>query len=195
MGKLTSIITCTVLIAALWGCVMAPIDSAYSPKPGDPPYDVEVPWSDIAMVAIPLAVLLVLGIISAIFGPWTCACSTHGDAFVFDSRSRGCGLALEDVDLDGENWVRLGKCPVCDALWAYDVDPGLWNNRLPVRVAVRLQSEEEFRTSVFDERRGRCLVEHCGGAEEEPCVKAGCEKMRLKGYAFCEDHLWTSSNW
>jgi hypothetical protein len=114
-----------------------------------------------------------------------CQCSNLPESFYLDEGPKEFEKALHQED--AQNWRTLYSCPQCGTLWVIDVwDKG--QERVVIRVKERTAWTSEQRT---DERK-RLLLQSRGGTTNDTCVWSGCNGKRVKGVAYCLDHLWNT---
>jgi hypothetical protein len=86
------------------------------------------------------------------------------------------------------DWKTLRHCGACQRLFSIDV----WDkyqHQVAVSIADRAHWEAEA-DSV--DRRKALLLRARGGIGEGECAWAGCRSIRVRGVAYCVDHLWNS---
>ena len=87
--------------------------------------------------------------------------------------------------LDMANWTRLFRCNICEQLWAIDE----WE-KYQWQFAFKVESSEGWQKVDFTDLRKQHLIQSRGGLTNEKCIWAGCEGHRVKGVAYCADHLY-----
>jgi hypothetical protein len=112
-----------------------------------------------------------------------CNCTALPDAFYLDEGpdSFAEGLTREERG----DWIRLGSCPRCGALWAVDE----WE-RLQDQVVTRVRSREGWAGIDATDARKQLLLESRGGLTDAECAWSGCDGRAVKGVVYCLDHLW-----
>jgi hypothetical protein len=115
-----------------------------------------------------------------------CGCDALPQAFFVDEASDVWLAGLHQEALG--NWKTLRRCTSCARLFSVDVRDK-YQDQVVVHVVDRARWEEEG-DSVS--RRKELLLRSRGGTESEPCAWAGCSHPRVRGVAYCLDHLWTS---
>ena len=83
------------------------------------------------------------------------------------------------------NWVKLMECPECNQLWKVDE----WD-KYQTLYAVKVPEKEGWgnfdSVSLIKEK----MISNRGGLTETKCMWAGCNKMQVKGSAYCINHLY-----
>ena len=112
-----------------------------------------------------------------------CKCTKLADAFYLDEGLRGFekSLAREDTG----NWIWLGSCLKCGALWAVDE----WD-KCQHQVATRVISREGWEQTDTIELRKQLLLKSRGGTTDAECIWAGCHGKAVAGVVYCLEHLW-----
>lgn len=86
--------------------------------------------------------------------------------------------------LEYGNWVKLCRCKTCSQFWSVDEwDKGniAFAKKLSSNINWQAQNTEEQKTYLLKAR---------GGTENKVCAQSGCQKLCLKGVAFCVDHYF-----
>ena len=112
-----------------------------------------------------------------------CKCSNLPDVFYLDDGPKGFQKGLKEID--AKNWMRLFECPKCKALWVIDE----WE-KYSWQVASRIESRNDWSTTVPEEKRKNLLLKSRGGTTDEECIWKDCNKKRVKGVVYCIDHLY-----
>lgn len=114
-----------------------------------------------------------------------CKCQKLADLFYIDQGPRGFEKKLKEVD--AKNWMRLCECPSCGQLWAIDEwDKYSW------QVVSRVSDQTNWADSERVNERKELLLKERGGTTDDECQWAGCEGKRVKGVAYCLEHLWNT---
>jgi hypothetical protein len=113
-----------------------------------------------------------------------CICGSLLEVFYLDSA--GAGFMQPLRERSAENWKRLYQCESCGVYWAVDE----WD-KYAHQVASRVSSPTEWDTA-SDQQRKKLLLQARGGLTSEKCIWAGCAALRVKGVAFCIDHLYAT---
>src|SRR5215204_6582002 len=110
----------------------------------------------------------------------SCECFRLPDIVKLDEH-----LAISRFDeFETDDWVRLVGCPRCGQLWSVDGSDG--RTRTFAIKMPRREGWREFDTTPF---RRQYLVQSRGGLTDEKCIWQGCEHRRVRGVAYCADHL------
>jgi hypothetical protein len=85
----------------------------------------------------------------------------------------------------GNNWTNLIRCRHCEQHWRIDV-----SDKYQIQFAVKIDDINHWQE--FDDLplRKKFLLESRGGLTEEKCIWQGCSNYRVKGVAYCLDHLF-----
>lgn len=112
-----------------------------------------------------------------------CQCSNLPNAFFLDEGPSNFEKAL--TRLEKKNWIWLGVCPNCGALWSIDeCDKYQW------QVATRVLDKNGWDNADTTDLRKQLLLKSRGGVTESNCNWSGCHGKAVKGVVFCLDHLW-----
>jgi len=115
-----------------------------------------------------------------------CDCGGFQDTFFIDEAPAGWLDGLDELELG--DWKTLRQCPYCSALYAVDVrDKG--HHQVVARISNPERWQEEAEAT---DRRKSLLLRSRGGTENEPCIWVGCTEPRVRGVAYCLDHLWSA---
>jgi hypothetical protein len=115
-----------------------------------------------------------------------CSCANLPDAFYVEDGPKGFVEALVERDYSSENWKRLYECPTCTARWVVD-EWDKYAHQVASRVRDRRRWDEES-----EAERKNLLLKSRGGLTEEECARLGCEKKKVRGVAYCIDHLYAT---
>ena len=113
-----------------------------------------------------------------------CACEQLPELFFIDEAPQRWRDSL--VQEDGRRWKMLRRCPSCDRHYSIDVFDK-FQDQVVVRV-LNLACWEEEADSINP--RKNLLLRSRGGTTSESCMWAGCSRSRVRGVAYCIDHLW-----
>jgi hypothetical protein len=86
---------------------------------------------------------------------------------------------------DSSVWLELFKCKSCGQYWRIDVF-----DKLQARFVVKIEdikNWKEFDASLLVKR---LILKNRGGSTNKECVWANCTNKRVKGVAYCIDHLY-----
>jgi hypothetical protein len=114
----------------------------------------------------------------------SCECGGWPEAFYLDHAPVGWSESLDE--LASGSWKTLRRCRNCDEAFAVDA----WDKyqeQVVVRVAERATWEQ--RAECLPLRRS-LLLQSRGGLEGESCICRGCSSPRVRGIAYCLEHLW-----
>ncbi len=112
-----------------------------------------------------------------------CRCVNLSGAFFLDDGPRGFEKFL--TRLDTGNWIWLGACPECGALWAVDE----WD-KYQEQVVTRVRDRDGWEAKDTTDLRKQLLLRSRGGATEAECNWSDCHGKAVKGVVYCLDHLW-----
>lgn len=86
------------------------------------------------------------------------------------------------------NWHELLQCTVCGCYWRIDA-ADKYQDRFAWKIGT---FREDWATVEFPEKEKALLLQRRGGDTVEKCMWLGCEKRKVKGVAFCIDHLYAT---
>ena len=115
-----------------------------------------------------------------------CKCDKLPRTFYLDEAP--VGWAHDLAQETPGNWKTLRRCPACDRLFSIDV----WDkyqDQVVLQIKDRASWEQEADS---DDRRKELLLRSRGGADDGGCGWVGCQSARVRGVAYCLDHLWKS---
>jgi hypothetical protein len=115
-----------------------------------------------------------------------CLCPTLPDAFYVEDGPKGFIEALAEKDYSSENWKRLYECPTCPTMWVVD-EWDKYGHQVASRLRERGRWDEES-----EEERKSLLLKSRGGITTEECAWMGCAKKKVRGVAYCIDHLYAT---
>ena len=113
-----------------------------------------------------------------------CACATLPNALYGSDAPAGFINSLKEQAYD--DWCKLCRCPECGTLWGVDE----WD-KFAVQVACRVGDPAHWRQEIEQSRRA-LLLQSRGGLTDEVCMWKGCDRKRVKGSAYCIEHLFDS---
>ena len=115
-----------------------------------------------------------------------CSCDHVPHAFFADEAPAGWRESLQR-DAQG-NWKTLERCPTCGRRFALDV----WDKYQP-QVVIRVHDVERWETEADDVVfRKALLLRARGGHQVGTCGWADCTQPKVRGVAYCLDHLWST---
>jgi hypothetical protein len=85
------------------------------------------------------------------------------------------------------DWVSLCRCRECGQHWRVDD----WD-KLQVQFAVKISDTSRWEEFDITHLQKQYLIEKRGGLTEEICNWVDCSKHRVKGVAYCVDHLYAT---
>ena len=113
-----------------------------------------------------------------------CACSSLPDAI----RARDHQPFIESLSpLDEASWLRLTQCSTCGQLWRFD-EP----DKYQLQCATKIPRREAWHAFDDSGARKQLLLSLRGGTTGEPCIRASCEQPRVRGVAYCLEHLYAT---
>lgn len=84
------------------------------------------------------------------------------------------------------NWRELHVCTICETYWRID-SPDKFRPRYVWKVGL---FRGDWSDIEFIDEEKRLLAQCRGGITDEKCIRANCGKPRIKGVAYCIDHLY-----
>ena len=112
-----------------------------------------------------------------------CVCSSLADVFYVESRP---GFLHDLSEKACASWKKLCVCPRCGTHWAVDE----WD-KYQIQVINRVSDIENWDVASEEERK-KLLLDSRGGLTHKDCIWAECGKKRVKGLAYCIDHLYAT---
>jgi hypothetical protein len=118
-----------------------------------------------------------------------CSCEEL-PVYTYYDAERGLSEKLRPflVPVAEANWRELFRCEICGTHWRIDIEDRLQQQFVWKVGAFR----EDWATVEFPEEQKALLLQSRGGLTEEKCAWLGCEKKKVKGVAFCIDHLYAT---
>ena len=86
------------------------------------------------------------------------------------------------------NWRELFRCEFCATHWRIDVEDK-FQQRFVWKVG---NDREDWATIEFIEEEKKLLLQRRGGETAGECAWIGCVKKKVKGVAYCMDHLYAT---
>jgi hypothetical protein len=112
-----------------------------------------------------------------------CKCAQLREIIDVEDAPAGFVKSLEEVAVG--DWVRLMKCHHCKQYWRVDE----WD-KYQAQFAIKLKSDEGWETLDVVPLQKNFLLQSRGGTTEQECKWANCTNNRVKGAAYCVDHLY-----
>jgi hypothetical protein len=118
-----------------------------------------------------------------------CSCAELPDfAYYIPGRSLSRKLRPATKTVATANWRELLQCEACGTYWRIDAE-----DKFQERFVWKVGAFRDDWSSVeFVEKQKALLLEKRGGETDESCVWIGCEKKKVKGVAYCIDHLYAT---
>jgi hypothetical protein len=115
-----------------------------------------------------------------------CECDRLPKTFYLDEAPDGwLGGLVEDRT---GNWKTLQHCTTCNRYFSIDA----WD-KLQHQVVALIEEPREWEAEADSVgRRQALLLRSRGGTGEGECAWTGCHSARVRGVAYCLDHLWES---
>jgi hypothetical protein len=112
-----------------------------------------------------------------------CACASLKDVFYAEEHPS----FLKDLSEKSlASWKKLCVCPKCGTLWAVDE----WD-KYHIQVVSRVSDIGNWDVASEEDRK-KLLLDSRGGLTDEICIWAECGKNRVRGVAYCIDHLYST---
>jgi len=112
-----------------------------------------------------------------------CLCHTLDDVFYLD---RAPVLFIGELEsIEARDRMRLYRCPVCGTCWAVDE----WE-KYSWQVASRVRDCRNWTGDGRIRERKELLLQERGGTGKVECEWSNCQELRVRGSAFCLNHLW-----
>jgi hypothetical protein len=87
--------------------------------------------------------------------------------------------------IDSFDWYELYKCKACSQYWRIDV----WD-KLQERFVVRIEDTKNWEGFDITPLIKALIIKNRGGVENQDCAWVGCKNKKVKGVAYCIDHLY-----
>jgi hypothetical protein len=87
-----------------------------------------------------------------------------------------------------ENWRELLRCEICGTHWRIDA-ADKYQERFAWKVGT---FRPDWATPDFPDQEKALLLQRRGGEIDEKCVWLRCEKRKVRGVAYCIDHLYAT---
>jgi|SRR5215475_4938836 len=116
----------------------------------------------------------------------SCDCDRLPNTFFLDEAPDGwLGRLVEDAT---GNWKTLRHCDDCQRLFSVDV----WD-KYQHQVVASIDDRAHWESEADSvDRRKALLLRARGGTGDGECAWVGCHGTRVRGVAYCVDHLWNS---
>ena len=92
---------------------------------------------------------------------------------------------LEKVDSSG--WYELYKCKTSGQYWRIDI----WDKGQE-RFVVKIENIKVWEIYDASSLIKDLIIKNRGGLTNQKCIWANCENRKVKGVAYCIDHLYES---
>ncbi len=86
------------------------------------------------------------------------------------------------------NWHELLQCSVCGCYWRIDA-ADKYQDRFAWKVGA---FRDDWADVEFPDKEKALLFQRRGGETDEECMWLGCHRKKVKGVAFCIDHLYAT---
>ena len=86
------------------------------------------------------------------------------------------------------NWRELLRCKVCGTYWRIDA-ADKYQERFAWKIG---QYRADWAIPDFPDREKGLLLGRRDGETAEKCIWLGCDKNRVRGVAYCIDHLYAT---
>ena len=115
-------------------------------------------------------------------------CCDELPRFTYWDPERGAALKLRPFAkrVGQANWRNLLVCELCNCHWRTD-EFDKYNQGFVLKLGAYQDDWAELSTEPEEKQ---LLLETRGGVLNEPCVWANCGKPKVKGSAYCIDHLY-----
>lgn len=112
-----------------------------------------------------------------------CNCKQLPDLFDIEDGPKGFAKNLNELAVG--DWIKLMQCPECKQYWRVDE----WD-KYRTQFAIKLKTAESWEQIDTVPMQKAFLLESRGGTTQEECMWSNCPKNRVKGVAYCVDHLY-----
>jgi hypothetical protein len=118
-----------------------------------------------------------------------CSCQELPEfAYYVPGRSLSRKLRPLTKNVAKADWRELLQCRVCGTFWRIDVQDK-FQERFVWKVGA---FRDDWSSAEFVDKQKALLLENRGGEVDEACVWLGCGKKKVKGVAYCIDHLYAT---
>jgi hypothetical protein len=114
-----------------------------------------------------------------------CECNLLPHIFNIERQANQLKDRLEIINVKNENWIKLGKCRVCNQYWQLDE----WDKYQTI-CAIKIDDPNGWQSYDDKQDRIRLLIDSRSGISDEGCIKAGCENKALKSLVYCPQHAY-----
>ncbi|MFQ5684849.1 MAG: metal-binding protein [Candidatus Binatia bacterium] len=115
----------------------------------------------------------------------TCHCKQLPEILDVEEAPKSFEKGLEKIEVEG--WVRLMQCSRCGQYWRVDQ----WD-KYQTQFAIKLVRPDKWKEFDSVPLEKEFLVKARGGLTDEKCMWASCNQRRVKGVAYCVDHLYAT---
>lgn len=112
-------------------------------------------------------------------------CSCEKQRTLIDISNNHVDFKSKLIQLDVGDWVLLMQCPECEQ--HYKVDE--WD-KYQTCYAVKISSPESWEAFDSEPLIKEQMIENRGGLTTEECMWSGCALKKVKGSAYCVNHLY-----
>jgi hypothetical protein len=114
-----------------------------------------------------------------------CKCHSLPEALYFEDFPAHEGQNLLLIEANYDQWKNLYRCEVCDQLWIINE----WD-KFVTQFAVKVDIDSCWKEKNTTNLEKKLLLQSRGGTTDEDCICEGCISPRVKGVAYCLDHLY-----
>ena len=118
-----------------------------------------------------------------------CACEEL-PVYTYYDAERGLSQKLRPfiASVAKSSWRELFRCEICGTHWRIDVE-----DKFQQRYVWKVGGyREDWATVEFEEEQKKLLRQRRGGETDEECAWLACGKKKVKGVAYCIDHLYAT---
>jgi len=119
----------------------------------------------------------------------TCRCAELPE-YDYYTPGRSVSRKIRPVakSIDRKNWRDLLRCEVCGTHWRIDVA-----DKYQERYAWKVGAfRDDWADVDFEEKEKELLLVRRGGVTDEKCIWLGCDRLKVRGVAYCIDHLYAT---
>lgn len=114
-------------------------------------------------------------------------CNCSEQPILIDISNSHSGFKSKFEQLDVGDWVLLMQCPDCGQ--HYKVDE--WD-KYQTCYAVKIASQDNWKSFDSESLIKVKMVVNRGGLTNDPCMWSSCNLKKVKGSAYCVNHLYST---
>ena len=112
-----------------------------------------------------------------------CTCSQMPEILYYEDTTISFRQDLDKIETGG--WIELHKCRICGQCWQIDV----WDQGQE-RFVAKIEDIKNWKVFDISPLVKNLIIKNRGGTTDQECVWANCKNKRVKGVAYCINHLY-----